>query len=98
MSKITESSRGSVCIRCGDTDAYSCHYNGKRQMSYGKGRGIKCNDLATAEFCYECDQRFSEGSTDPIWESQWERSEEFLHWIMMTNLRRVEAGILEIKK
>jgi len=67
-------------------------------MSYGKGRGIKCNDLATAEFCYECDQRFSEGSIDPIWESKWERSEEFLHWIMMTNIRRVKAGVLEVKK
>ncbi|MBL4759622.1 MAG: hypothetical protein JKY80_02045 [Mariprofundaceae bacterium] len=98
MSNLTEASNGSSCILCGTSGAYSCHYNGKRQHSYGKGRGIKCHDLATAEFCYECDQRFSEGSTDQIWATKWERSEEFLHWIMLTNIRRLENGILEVKK
>ena len=88
MSKLTESSRGKTCIKCGREGAYSCHYNGKRQHSYGKGRGIKGNDVASAEFCHACDNRFSEGSTDPMWATKWERSEEFQHWILMTIIRR----------
>jgi len=95
VSKLTKSSNGSECIRCGAPDAYSCHYNGPRQHDYGKGRGIKCNDLATAEFCYACDQDFSEGSK-PEGLTRWERSEAFLHWIMLTNIRRIENGVIKL--
>ena len=94
MNKLTKASKGMNCIRCGAPKAYSCHYNGPRQHSYGKGRGIKCNDLITAEFCYLCDGEFTEGSKNKRWDSKWERSEEFLHWIMLTNIRRVENGIM----
>jgi len=94
MSKITKASNGSTCIRCDAPNAYSCHYNGARQHTYGKGRGIKANDLSTAEFCYNCDQIFTEGSTVPGCNGKWERSEEFLHWIMMTNIRRFNEGII----
>jgi len=93
MSKLTESSKGKTCIRCGAPDAYACHYNGPRQHLYGKGRGIKCHDTMTAEFCYNCDQDFSEGSMMPQWnDSKWERSEEFLNYIGLTNIRRYEEG------
>ena len=95
MSKLTEASRGSICIKCGSPGAYSAHYNGVRQHDYGKGRGIKCNDLATAEFCMLCDSEFSEGSTGK-WINKWERSEEFHYFIMLTNLRRLEEGIIKI--
>jgi hypothetical protein len=27
---------------------------------YGKGRGLKCDDTLTAEFCQGCDDLFSE--------------------------------------
>ena len=91
MSRITESARGKTCIRCGGSDAFAAHYNGQRQHQYGKGRGVKCHDLASAEFCYACDQMLSEGSE---WGSKDERSEEFLHWIMMTNIRRYKGGVL----
>jgi len=94
MSKLTESSRGKTCIKCGGPDAYSCHYNGPRAYSYGKGKGIKCHDLATAELCYACDQQFIEGSTHGF-ESNWDRSEWFLHYIMLTNIRRFEDGDLK---
>lgn len=94
MSKITKASRGSVCIRCSAPDAYSCHYNGKRQMALGKGRGIKCHDLATAEFCHACDARFTEGSIHVDWETKWERSEEFLYYILQTNIRRLKEGVI----
>ena len=96
MSKLTESSRGSTCIKCGYPESFSAHYNGKRSLSFGKGRGIKCNDLMTAEFCYKCDQEFSEGSMLPRWNNNgWERSEEFLHLCMMTNIRRFNDGELK---
>lgn len=97
MSKITEASKESTCIQCGGPNAYSCHYNGPRQHDFGKGRGRKCNDLITAEFCYICDQAFSEGSAVPSrWANKWERSEEFLFWVSMTNLRRL-GKVLHIK-
>jgi len=94
MSKITKASKGSSCINCGADGAYSCHYNGPRQHDYGKGRGIKCNDLATAELCHECDREFTEGSKSHLWDNKWERSEVFLHLIMMTNIRRLENGVI----
>ena len=94
MSKITESARGKTCIRCGGHDAYACHYNGQRQFQYGKGMGTKAHDMATAEFCHACDQIFTEGSTEK-WANQDERSEEFLHWILMTNIRRFVSGCLK---
>ncbi len=79
------------CIRCGRPgETRAAHYNGFRSHSYGKGRGIKCSDIATAEFCHSCDELFSE-SNYSAWQDgskSTERSEEFLHWIMLTNIRR----------
>lgn len=94
MSKITESSRGQDCIRCGAPDAYSAHYNGIRQHSFGKGRGIKANDLMTAEFCFKCDQDFSEGNMRNF-ESAEDRSEQFLFYVCMTNIRRFNNGVIK---
>jgi len=94
MSKLTKASKGTDCICCGAPDAYSCHYNGQRQHIYGKGRGIKCHDMATAEFCYDCDQDFIEGSMGH-WTTKDERSEAFLHFIMLTNIRRFKDGVIK---
>jgi hypothetical protein len=94
MSKLTESARGHDCIRCGAPDAYACHYNGFRQYMLGKGRGRKCYDLASAEFCFNCDKTFSEGSA-PAHTDEIERSEEFLFWCIMTNVARHMRGDLK---
>ena len=95
MSKITEGSRDKTCIKCNAPDAFACHINGPRQHAFGKGRGRKAHDLMTAEFCYKCDQEFTEGSMLPRWNgSKWERSEEFMFWIGLTNIRRFEEGRL----
>ena len=94
MSKITRGAKDMPCIRCGNPNSTASHYNGPRQHSYGKGRGRKCHDLMSAEFCYKCDQRFTEGSTSPDWSDKWDRSEAFMHWINMTNIRRYEEGRL----
>jgi len=79
------------CIRCGiDGETRASHYNGFRSYAYGKGRGIKGSDVVTAEFCHRCDDTFSESNYHK-WEGgskNIERSEEFLHWVIMTNIRR----------
>jgi len=89
--KELDKARHRGCIRCGrDGETRPCHYNGFRSHSYGKGRGIKCTDIATAEFCQACDELFSEAKYQ-MWvggSKSTERSEEFLHWIMLTNIRR----------
>jgi len=95
MNKILKASKGMDCIKCGKPGAYACHLNGPRQHAYGKGRGIKCHPLMTAEFCYECDREFTEGSMLPRWNNnKWERSEEFHYWIALTNIRRAKEGII----
>ena len=102
MSKLTQSSKGKTCIACGAPSAYSCHYNGPRQHDFGKGRSKKGHDIGTAEFCHDCDNVFSEGSYSPVnhpvhvaWISKWDRSEMFMYWIMMTNIRRFKDGDLK---
>ena len=96
MSKLTASTKGKTCIKCGGPDAFSAHYNGVRQHSFGKGRGVKCADMASAEFCYRCDHQFTEGSQDERWMNKWERSEEFLFYVTLTNIRRLKDGVLKI--
>ena len=96
MSKLTESAKSQNCIKCGRSASFAAHYNGPRQHAYGKGRGIKCSDLASAEFCHQCDQEFTEGSTNARWANKYERSEEFMYWIMLTNIRREEKGSIKI--
>lgn len=97
MSKLTQASKGKDCIKCGTPNAYACHYNGKRQHDFGKGRGIKCDDIMTADFCHKCDGEFIEGSMLPRWNgSKWDRSEEFLYWIGLTNIRRFKDGIIKV--
>lgn len=95
VSKLTQASKGNTCIRCGAPDAYACHFNGTYQHQYGKGRGIKCNDVATADFCHSCDQRYTEGSNKGF-DSQDHRDARFLHWCMMTNIRRFNSGVLKV--
>ena len=96
MSTITKSARGNNCIKCGAPDAYACHYNGIRQHSFGKGRGIKANDLMTAEFCHKCDQEFTEGSINGF-DDKTDRSEQFMFWVCMTNNARLQRGNLIVK-
>ena len=97
MSTLTRKAKGQDCIKCHGPDAYACHYNGPRQLVFGKGRSIKCHDLMTAEFCSRCDAEFTEGSTDPRWKDKWDRSEEFMYWISLTNIRRYNNEIIGVK-
>jgi hypothetical protein len=95
LSRFTDKSKGQTCIRCDATDAFSAHYCGVRQHSYGKGRGIKCNDIASAEFCYKCDKIFAEGQMEGFTD-KWDKSEQWHHYIMLTNIRRIKNGVLKV--
>lgn len=96
MSKLTKAAKNKPCMRCGTQDGTICsrHYNGTYQHWYGKGIGVKCNDLASADLCHECDKLFSEGIS--TFETRTERDAEFLHLCMMTNIRRMEDGVLKV--
>ena len=97
-SKIMEHARsGLPCIRCDREDGTVCgrHYNGLRQHQYGKGRAIKCQPLAVADFCTRCDAEFQEGSVPKSdYARRIEYSEEFQHWVLMTLIRRAELGVI----
>ena len=108
--KMLDAAKDVPCIRCGkEGETRACHYNGVCQDVFGKGRGQKCDDLMTAEFCHLCDQRFTEGKLEPWYAEQkeeladiharnnakWLRSQEFLYFISLTNIRRIERGILK---
>ena len=95
MSKLTKSAKGQSCIRCGHPESFAAHYNGPRQHSYGKGRGRKCHDMASAEFCSKCDQEFSEGQMEGFTD-KWDKSEQWHYYIMLTNIRRIERGDIKI--
>ena len=87
--KRLQAAKDAPCIRCGRIgETRACHYNGFRSYSFGKGRGIKCNDAMTAYFCHNCDALYSEQNYG-AWEGgskNIERSEEFLFWIAMTTI------------
>ena len=91
--KYTDAAAGQACVRCGvnNDTVVACHYAGLRQHSYGKGRGMKPDDIVTADLCYECHLYVD----NPIERKSIERSEEFLHCIAMTLRRRIADGVLK---
>lgn len=93
MSKLTAAAEGQYCIRCyaNDGTVVSCHYSGLRQHDYGKGCGRKGNDLAAADLCRTCHRYFDEYQTP----NDWTRSEEFLHYCMLTILRRWDQRVIK---
>jgi len=91
LSKEDREAEHRPCIRCGKPgETRNAHYCGYRAHAYGKGRGKKGSRLAMAEFCHECDDLLGEQGY-----GRWEggsknvaRSEEFLHYCMLTMIRR----------
>ncbi len=80
-------------MRCGLNDGtiVACHYTGLRQHSYGKGRGLKPDDIATADLCRTCHIYVD----NPTERKSIERSEDFLHCILLTAIRRLADGVLK---
>ena len=79
------------CIRCGKPgETRNAHYCGYRSYAYGKGRSTKGSRVAMAEVCQDCDDYLSEANYGH-WKGgskNIERSEEFLHFCIMTLIRR----------
>lgn len=95
IQKIRSAAADYPCVRCDkDYTTRGAHYNGKRQLTLGKGRSIKGHDFGIAYFCDECDALFTEGSTSDMWATKWERSEEFLFYCMLTLIMLEADGIL----
>jgi hypothetical protein len=78
------------CVRCGSNGTtVTAHYTGLRQHQFGKGFGVKCDDVASAWLCHECHDYFDKQITE---RKSIERSEEFLFLIVMTNIKRFGDG------
>jgi hypothetical protein len=97
MSAIRQHANGQSCVRCGicDGTVVLCHYAGPWQHRFGKGRGLKGNDIAGAELCNTCHRFFDEyqsidANADDAEKhlQHTERSEEFLAMCLLTNIRR----------
>lgn len=90
--KYLDQARGQQCVRCGawSETVVAAHYTGYRQHTYGKGRGVKPSDVAVADLCRECHEHFDR----PEQRKSTEASEEFLHCILLTIMRRLAAGVL----
>ena len=93
--KLRQSAKGQPCVNCGATCPTVCarHYNGLWQQAYGKGRGIKCHDLASAELCNNCEKPYAEGQVE-MFDSSADRAARFLHLCMLTNIARFKRGDL----
>ena len=85
-------SRDQACVRCKRKDGTTvgAHYTGARRLSYNGGFGIKVDDWMIADLCGECHRYMDTLSRDKS--KKWEHSEEFLHYIMLTILRRAKRG------
>lgn len=97
MSAIRQHANGQSCVRCGicDGTVVLCHYSGPWQHRFGKGRGIKGDDVGGAELCDTCHRWFDEyKSIDPYADEatkhvqHLERSDEFLAMCVLTIIRR----------
>lgn len=76
-----------TCVLCGsDHGVVSAHYTGPRQHSYGKGRGVKGNDLITAHLCHYCHPSFDM----PDNRKDYDMSELFLHAVALTIIRNTD--------
>lgn len=80
---------------CSDTETVVlAHYFGPRRHNYGGGMGIKGHDLVGAHLCAEHHKHMDTLSRDKG--AKWERSEEFLHLVMLTIIRLHEQGHIQI--
>ena len=99
--KLLAAAEGQACVNCGirDDTVVSCHYEGIRAQTFGKGKGIKPHDLLTADLCYKCHLIF-DGKEMSHFKDKYLRkidsSEQFLFCVAMTLVRRVKQGVLKV--
>jgi len=90
VSALRKAARAQSCVRCEADDGTinSCHYSGPWQHRFGKGRGIKGDDIAAADLCDKCHRYFDEYESD----NDAARSDEFLAMCILTLIRRRRQG------
>ena len=101
--KYLRGAEGQSCTRCNTNDGtiVAAHYQGLRSHLYGKGTGTKVHDVLVADLCCKCHEYFDSPNLGLTHNTEhnrnWkktEMSEEFLHCVALTILRRVYDGIL----
>ena len=101
--KYLAAAKEQSCVRCGISNGtiVGAHYSGIRCHLYGKGTGTKCHDICVADLCSECHNYFDNPNLglrhstelNRRWRKT-EMSEDFLHCVMLTLIRRCEQGVL----
>lgn len=93
---LRDASEGQICVRCGKIEGVcGCHYTGARRLLYGGGMGIKVHDFLIADLCPACHRYMDTLSRDK--ERAFLHSEEFLHYIVLTQERRFVQGIIVVR-
>lgn len=85
---------GHGCLICGKPVAGNAHYTGMLQMLFGKGIAEKCHNLLVALLCDECHKMFDSIAHG---RKSLEASHEFMKCILLSLIRRYEAGEIIIK-
>jgi hypothetical protein len=99
--KYLAAANGESCVNCGvrDGTVVAAHYTGLRQQQYGKGTGVKADDLFTASLCAACHSAFDQMKMSQLKDSylrKIDQSERFQHCVLMTIKRRIEQGVLKV--
>jgi len=101
--KYLKGAKDQSCVNCGVNDGtiVSAHYQGLRSHLYGKGTGTKPHDLLVADLCHKCHTIFDSQDLrlrhNTLHNRNWRKcevSEEFLHCIALTLIRRAQQGII----
>jgi len=94
-----------ACVYCGARDGtvVAAHLTGYRAQEFGKGKGVKCHDILTADLCSKCHVAFDSyeiGTTlsDQPYIRKMDHSEQFLTCILRTIVRRTQQGVLRVSK
>lgn len=99
---MLSAARGQHCINCGarDDTVVAAHYTGLRAHQYGKGTSHKPHDLLVADLCMKCHSSFDLHTQPSLFkglEKKIDLSEQFLHLIIKTLLRRIDQGVITVK-
>lgn len=99
---MLSSARGQPCVNCGVNDGtvVAAHYTGLRAHQYGKGTGHKPHDIVVADLCMKCHSSFDNHTKQSSFTEivkKIDLSEQFLHLIIKTLLRRIDQGVITVK-
>ena len=103
--KYLDGAKGQTCVRCNKPLAetvVAAHLTGLRAQEFGKGKGIKAQDIMTADLCDECHEMMDKYLTGDNYSDthpekyvrKLSHSEAFLTYILRTIVRRIDQGLL----